>query len=260
MLRKILLPLVCLLCVLSCSKNEALKLRTLDDAAHARFCVKQGTVFDLYLHQRFPEAKFVFFDNNPDAVLGLDKGQCDALLLDKSKAPGFLMANPALGVLEDSVTATEIGVGFNKGDTLLVRQFNEWLAAHRAEVDTRYESWGRYPDITPMPPVPDSGSAGVVRLGISGVDEPSAFMRDGKYVGHDVDMMARFAADNHYKLELQAYSFQGLIAAAAMDKVDAIASNISITPERAEKVLFSNAYFTDPVTALARKENIVSGP
>lgn len=104
-----------------------------------------------------------------------------------------------------------------------------------------------------MPEIALSGGAGVLRLGTASVTEPFSFV-DGsqRVVGFDIELARRVAQQQGKTLEVVNMDFGALIPALISGKVDMIAACITITEERAQKVLFSEPYYTGGIAALVR--------
>lgn len=85
--------------------------------------------------------------------------------------------------------------------------------------------------------------SGVLRVAMS-VDQPPFNMRNRKktVVGFDVDLAQALASAMQVKLEITEMPFGDLLPALAEDKVDAVISGISITPERTRQVSFVGPY------------------
>jgi polar amino acid transport system substrate-binding protein len=61
--------------------------------------------------------------------------------------------------------------------------------------------------------------------------------------GFDIDLMNAIAADLGYKAEFETSAFDGLIPSLQAGKYDCVISAMTITPERAKSVKFSEPYF-----------------
>lgn len=66
----------------------------------------------------------------------------------------------------------------------------------------------------------------------------------GKWVGFDIDLIKKFASENHLNVVMLDISLDGLIPALSTRKCDLIASGLTITEERAKVVLFSQPVYS----------------
>jgi polar amino acid transport system substrate-binding protein len=106
----------------------------------------------------------------------------------------------------------------------------------------------------PMPDIKLTGTKGVLKLGTAAVTEPFSFM-DGsrKVVGFDIELASHIAQKLDMKLEVVNMDFGAMIPALVAGKVDMIGACITITEERAKKVLFSEPNYTGGIAALVKE-------
>lgn len=84
----------------------------------------------------------------------------------------------------------------------------------------------------------------VLKVGSDIAYAPFEFMDDKQNpVGFDIDLMNAIAKDMGYKAQFETSPFDGLNLSLASGKYDAVISAMTITPERAKVVLFSDKYF-----------------
>ncbi|MDO5650934.1 MAG: transporter substrate-binding domain-containing protein [Moraxella sp.] len=77
---------------------------------------------------------------------------------------------------------------------------------------------------------------------------------DGKIVGFDVDVVNAACAKMNAKCEIVAQDWDGLIPGLLTNKYDAIIAGMSITPDRLDKVDFSEPYFSNTLVWLTRTD------
>jgi polar amino acid transport system substrate-binding protein len=83
---------------------------------------------------------------------------------------------------------------------------------------------------------------GTLIVGMEVAYVPYEFFKDGKIVGYDPDILAEMAPALGVKAQLIDTAWNGIIPALYAGKFDCIISAMTITKERAEKVLFSMPY------------------
>jgi polar amino acid transport system substrate-binding protein len=83
---------------------------------------------------------------------------------------------------------------------------------------------------------------GVLRIGVEAAYVPYEFFKEGKIVGYDPDIMEIIGSKLGVKVEFIDTAWNGIIPALYAGKFDCIVSAMTITAERAEKVLFSMPY------------------
>lgn len=79
----------------------------------------------------------------------------------------------------------------------------------------------------------------VYKVGLSPDFPPFEYMENGEIIGFEIDLVREIAKDLNIQIELVPMSFDGLIAAIKVGKIDIIASGMTYTPKRAKNVEFS---------------------
>ena len=83
---------------------------------------------------------------------------------------------------------------------------------------------------------------GTLVVGMEAAYVPYEFFKDGKIIGYDPDIIDHFIPKLGVKAQLVDTAWNGIIPALYAKKFDVIISAMTITKERAEKVLFSMPY------------------
>lgn len=109
------------------------------------------------------------------------------------------------------------------------------------------------------------GMAGVkaqdtIRIATEGAYPPFN-MKDagGELIGFDVDIAKALCAAMEADCELVAQDWDGIIPGLVADKYDAIIASMSITPERDEKVDFTNRYYSNYLRIVAEEDTGIGG-
>ena len=98
-------------------------------------------------------------------------------------------------------------------------------------------------------------AAETIRVGMSGGYFPFTFVRQDKLQGFEVDLMNALAEKTGDTVEFSTMSFSGLIGALESGRIDTVANQITITPERAAKFAFSQPYVYDGAQVVVKKGN-----
>src|SRR6056297_3732374 len=90
--------------------------------------------------------------------------------------------------------------------------------------------------------------AGVLRVGTSLFTPWAIRAGEGQLIGFEADVARKLAADMGVEPELKVYPWKELVDALEAGEIDMIAAGMSVTPARALRVWFSDAYHESGVT------------
>ncbi|SEN49051.1 amino acid ABC transporter substrate-binding protein, PAAT family [Loktanella fryxellensis] len=107
-----------------------------------------------------------------------------------------------------------------------------------------------------------AAQAETLRVGMSGGYFPFTFVQLDELQGFEVDVMNAVAERTGDEVEFVTMSFSGLIGALGANRIDTIANQITITPEREAQFAFSQPYVFDgaQVVVKAGNESTITGP
>ncbi len=92
-------------------------------------------------------------------------------------------------------------------------------------------------------------------VGMSGGYFPFTFVRMDKLQGFEVDFMNAIAAETGDDVNFVTMSFSGLVGALESGRIDTIANQITITPEREDKFVFTQPYVFDGAQIVVKAGN-----
>ena len=98
-------------------------------------------------------------------------------------------------------------------------------------------------------------AADAVKVGMSGSYYPFTFVKLDKLQGFEVDVWNEIAKRLDRDVEFMTSSFSGLFGMLETGRIDTIANQITITPERLAKYNFSTPYVYDGAQIVVRKGN-----
>ena len=234
------------------------KLKTIEDIKDKRIGVLLGSIHDGYVTKNFPNATLLQYKSPSDLVLAVKSGKVDVAFYTHETLLEIMRSDNELGSLAEGIFTVPIGMGFNKENGKLREEFNVFLKQIKGngsfdDMVTRWIINGN----TESPVVQNPKTNGVLTVGIvSDKGMPFTIVKDNKMVGFDVEMAERFAAYLGKELKLVDMEFGSLLAAVSTNKIDMITSTLMITPERKEKIDFSDPYYELGATAFALKKNI----
>lgn len=236
--------------------GEREKISDISQLNGKEFAVPTGTVADKLVLSKIPDAKFKYFNSILDACMAVKGGKADAAAYDEPILKNIAARNSGMAVLPQMITRDNYGFAVRLEDGELKRVIDD--------VVDELKSSGRYasmlkrwlPDQGEPKPMPEmeAGSDGVFRFGTSAITEPFSFV-DGsqRIVGLDIEIASLVAQKLNKKLEIVNMDFGAMIPALMARKVDMIGACITITEERAQKVLFSEPYYIGGIAALVKE-------
>ena len=238
-----------------CGKRDKItKLQQLDGK---EFAVPTGTAADKLVLSKLPNAKFKYFNSVIDASLAVKAGKADAVAYDEPILKNIAAKNSGLTVLPEMITNDNYAFAVQLGKKDLKRDIDLVVSELRKNggYDDMLRRWlPKTGNPAAMPDIKSSGSKGVLRLGTAAITEPFSFMDASQNViGFDIEIARRVAQKLDMKLEVIDMEFGSLIPALLSGKVDMIAACITVTDERAKKILFSEHYYTGGIAALVNE-------
>ena len=233
------------------------------DLVGKKLGVPQGTVQDIYLMETYPQLELQRHNFEADMMLALEKGICDAAIMDDVICYALARKKPNILLFEDpSLPKNFMGMAFNHTDKgrELCKQFNEFLSALResGELEQICNKWIVNTETAEMPKfnIPTEGEPIIV--GMEPCTEPIVFMRGEEIVGMDAELIYRFAEKIGRPVEIKNIDYYGLLTAVAAGQVDIASSGFLITAERADSVLFSDPYYTSISVIATRKDSDIT--
>lgn len=103
------------------------------------------------------------------------------------------------------------------------------------------------------------GSEQTIRIATESSYKPLSYTdADGKLIGFEIDLIHAICDEMKAKCDISSQEWDGLIPGLQAKKFDAIIAGMSITPERLEKVDFTDPYLTNGLVLVAKKGDNIS--
>ncbi len=253
---RVFLLLFALLSLIGCSKKEAAITDLNALSGGKTFAAPTGTVIDQFVLKRFPDAKIEYFNSALDCALAVKGGKADACVYDLPVLKNIVAQHEGLTILPELIVGDRYGFAVQLSDTALKRTIDGVLAELKADgtYDDMMKRW--FPDRgkpAPMPDIPLTGSNGVLRFGTAAVTEPMAFVdANRKVVGFDIEFATYVARKLDKKLDVTDMEFGAMLPALIAGKVDMIGAGLSITEERAKRILYSESYYPSGIAVVVK--------
>ncbi len=251
-----ILTLLAATIVFAAGCGERGKITDISQLGGKEFAVPTGTAADQLVLSKIPDAKFKYFNSVLDSCMAVKGGKADAAAYDEPILKNIAAKNPGLAVLPKMITVDNYGFAVRLEDLELKRAMDETIAQLKSsgEYDSMLKRW--LPDQGAPNAMPEmgTGTGETLRFGTAAITEPFSFV-DGsqRVVGLDIEIASLIAKKLDRKIEIVNMDFGAMIPALVSKKVDMIGACITITEERAQKVLFSEPYYVGGIAALVRK-------
>ncbi len=246
--------------ICTASEQNGYMISSLSDLNGKRIGVQTGTSFDASVREKLPEAHLEYYNGKADLLAALIGKKIDAFIVDEAVAQILMRESNQVVFLSEYLDNYDFAPIFPKtrSGEQLRNQFNVFLEqlpeGTLEELSTKWfgenESDKTMPDIGRL-----EAKKGILKLATESGYAPFEYIRDGKVVGYDIELAAMFCEYGGYGLNIVDMNFDGILPAIQTGKCDFALAGISITPERAESVLFSEPNFSGGTVAMILKEN-----
>lgn len=221
--------------------------------------VQTGTTFDHLVQGKIPGAVISYFNTKADLVAALTTMKIDAFAVDGPVAKLLLKETPGIACLEESLDTFRFAYIFPKTNEGQKRasQMSEFLLRMKQDgsLQALEDKW--FGDEESRMTMPDLSSLkaenGTLKMATESGYAPFEYIRGTEVVGYDIDLAAQFCEAYGYGLEIMDMSYDAILPAVQGGKCDFGGAGISITPERAEAVLFSESNYEGSALMVVRK-------
>lgn len=219
-----------------------------------------GSAHSTWVSKNLPEAMLLEFSSPSDISLAVKAGKVDVALSDSSPLRELMRQDPSFTLIGSPLFGYPVAAGVRKDSGDLRIQFNRFLSSLRTQgtYDQMVERWIRKGDFQ-MPSLPDTGTNGVIKVGMTDGGMPFVGVQDGKLVGFEIELVRRFAASIGKRPEFSNMDFAALIPALVSGKVDLIVASIFVTDERRKQIDFTDPYHEETTQAYALKGATATG-
>ena len=229
------------------SYAEGGKFSTMSDFIGKKISMLNGTSFDKYMEDNEilkGNVEVLYQNSDVDSITSLLNKKCDAIAMDSPVAEMAVALHDELTIFPEVIKDDKFGFGFQKGSPL-VAPFNEAMKKLMDEgiSEEMKEKWMGSDESKKVLLTQDwEGKNGTLRYWVNTGTPPMSYLGpDGTPVGYAVDLVLHIGREMDYKVEITECAFDGLIPALQGGKADLAGRSMSITPERLEKIDFSDS-------------------
>ena len=214
----------------------------LSQLAGKKVGVVTGSNYDSVLKSRIPGAVPEYFNNFSDQTAAVKAGKIAGFLVDEPIARDIFNHTSGVTTLKKTLTSDGYAFAFSKSQSDLQKQVNAALKEMQEDgtlkkIDARW--FGKDDAAKVLPDLELDGKNGIIRFATNSSIAPFAYMKHGKMVGYDIEIIMRIASKLGRKLEIVDMDFAAIIPSLVSGKSHMAGCSITITEERAQSVLFS---------------------
>ena len=256
----VVLPLL-LFVLTACSSSEVAEkpvFTEVKDLYGRKVATTTGSSQEAMLAAEHPQIEILRFDTDADLLNALSTYKCEAATFDYHIYAYFNQITGGLTTLEKPLFRVGIGSCFAKGVNVELReQFNAFIQQLKDQgmYDQIVDRWINNAHTSTMPDIPVPVEGKPLRVGTHSSAPPLVFMKDGEFVGMDIEIIKRFAVHIGRPIVFSDMNFSALIPSVVSGTQDMIICGINITEERKLSVDFSDPYYFCNAVMVIRNEN-----
>ena len=228
------------------STTSASKVQSIDDLEGAVIGVQRGTTGDIYATD-VKDAKIERYSKGVDAVMALQNGKVDCVIIDSEPAKAFVETNEGLKILDEPFAEEDYAICMAKDKEELLDDFNDALEDLKEDGTLDQivgnfigdETKGKQPYETAEGTEYPNGE---LHMATNAAFPPYEYKEKGKVVGIDA-MTAQAICDKlGYELVIDDMEFDSIIPAVQTGKADFGMAGMTVTKERLKAINFSDSY------------------
>jgi len=236
------------------------------DFIGTRVAAKSGTIYDEKATVLMKSSETLLFNDYPSIYQAVSVGRADAGMRTYRAARISLLdsgyTNLGIIAIPESVHSMEYGAIAMDQD--IIDALNRLLVLIKEDGthDDMIARWFDYfdpNDPSALPEIPLTGANGTLTVAVSSDYIPFVFPGDnGVLLGFDIELAIRFAEYMDMDIEFVDMAFSGLLPYVISGKADFSVTDITITEERKQSVLFTDPYLTDMSALVYRIDDSIT--
>ncbi|MBQ3655685.1 MAG: transporter substrate-binding domain-containing protein [Bacteroidales bacterium] len=241
----------------SCNGTEDVKIRDFEKLNGKKIAVQEGTTFDAIFTEKYPTFDIQRVSTSFEIYKAIVAGTAEYGIDEDVSAVFMLSSGLSIDTAVANMQAVPMAAVFNKKNEALKQQFDEFITDldKSGELNKIREKWfsATSPSSLPIPEVTVTEGEPLTIL-CEGDYPPFNLSNGGVISGLDAELWTMFANKIGRPIKTTIVQFSDIIPLIAEGKADMSLSGISITEERAKKVLFSKPYnYTYAVIVSSKK-------
>jgi polar amino acid transport system substrate-binding protein len=249
------LILTMLLSLVGCAGSDV-QIASVADLDNKTIGVQLGTTGDIYAED-IAGATIERFSKGAEAVLALQQGKVDAVIIDDQPAKVFAAQNDDIMVLAEPFTVEDYAICVSKDKADLTAAMNGAIAELKAEGTLQAildyyigEVEGAAPYASPAGIEYPNGK---LTMATNAAFPPYEYWENEKICGVDADFARAICDKLGYELVIEDIDFDAIISAVQSGKADFGAAGMTVTEDRLKNIDFTDSYCTASQVVIIRK-------
>ena len=227
--------------------------------------MQTGFVFvDKETRRMLPKAEIKYYKSTPDMAYMVANGKLDGFINDEPVIRYAALENPNLAYIHADFEPMDIVIVFPKNEKAkaLRDEMDEFidkmhLSGMLDSIDNIWLGEDEEKKVVEFPKA--KPGMPTFKMATSAVNPPFEYIKNGKIVGYEMDLMARFCKEKGCGLEVHDVAFESVILGIETGMYDFAAATLSATPAFKEKNYLSHAiYVSECVMAVQVLDKITS--
>ena len=223
-----------------------------DDLPGSTIGVQMGTTGDIYATDYEGDdagTKIERFSKGAQAIMALQQGKVDCVIIDEQPALTFVEANEGLKILEEEFSLEDYAIAVSKDRPELTEAINGALAQLKEDgtLDNIIANYIGEDTIGTFPyesPEDVDRSNGKLVMATNAAFQPYEYYDGDEIVGIDADMAQAVCDILGYELEISDMEFASIINAVQSGKADIGVAGMTVTEDRLKNIDFTDTYTT----------------
>lgn len=223
---------------------------SLEDLDGHSVAVVTGSTSDVLLSDtnNFANVRLIRYQTPTELIEAVMNDSADCGITDTVVLMTLEMEEHGLAIDFNLPGGFDVAVAFNPKDKELCGKFNDFLVQVKSDgtLDEMFERWcSKQVDTVHMIDMPELAElkGHPIEVATLADNPPFSFYRNNRWTGLEVELMHRFSLFLGRPVHFSGYQFGEIVDVIRSHRADMAAANLFITPDRADKVLFSHPYY-----------------
>ena len=223
-----------------------------------------GPLMESVADEYFPDSEHLLLNSTVDCIGALLTNKIDGFLGDEPGLKMICAEQSEISYIPQRMMTNNYSFAFRKNDpasAALCAELNEfilrcWEDGTMKQIDEIWFGLDEGRKTVDMSKLSHEGR--ILRVATTSADIPFSYIKDGKNVGYDIDLIVRFCLEKGYGLELVDVDYAGRIPEVESGKCD-FSTDMNVTEERKEQVLFSEPTSKGGIVLAVRTADLQTG-